>query len=199
MPLLTLIFLSLQVSKLLKLLKFILIKVVALNAATATKRFCLCLILNNTNLSIQTRDLLNVTSVINRTMIKPLYDDTVHAILDRKSSCSINSTIKPLYEDTEHAILDRKSSFLIYGSRLSEAISSLEAVCSWIAVGWIQRVEQGVLTPPPHPLTHTPGKSQVAIARFPEKFWYGPPLRSNWTQRTQLLLEGSQYGPLWNI
>ena len=92
LPLLTLIFLSLQVfKKLPELAKFILIKVVAMNAATATKGFCLCLVLNNTSLSIPTRDLLNVTTVINGTMIKPLYDDTVHAIQDRNSSCSINS------------------------------------------------------------------------------------------------------------
>ena len=41
-----------------------------MNAATATKGFCLCLVLNNTSLSIQTRNLLNVTTVINATMIK---------------------------------------------------------------------------------------------------------------------------------
>ena len=62
-----------------------------MNAATATKGFCLCLVLNKTSLSIQTRDLLNVTTAINSTMIKPLYDDTVHTILDRKSTVVVQS------------------------------------------------------------------------------------------------------------
>ena len=62
-----------------------------MNAATATKGFCLCFALNNTSLSIRTRDLLNVTTGIKGTMIKPLYDDTAQAILGRKSTVVVQT------------------------------------------------------------------------------------------------------------
>ena len=32
--------------------------------------------------------------------------------------------------------------------------------------------------------------------RFPNKFLYGPPSRSNWNLGVRLLLEGGPYGPL---
>ena len=53
---------------------------------------------------------------------------------------------------------------------------------------WIQRVDRVVR--PPWKIT--------SCYMFSLKYWYGPPSRSNWTPRVQLLLEGGPYGPLLN-
>ena len=48
-------------------------------------------------------------------------------------------------------------------------------------------------------IPHTPPLENHQWQYVFQKFWYRPPLRSNWTSWVQLLLHGGLYGPLCNM